>query len=88
MRYLRRKQLTKLGKHLNFNRKNFDIDSMRIIHISSGSLDESFEWRRSSNYIKFYVYSDKGVRIKVLHARTYKKHRENPDKIGDKKGEF
>lgn len=83
MRYLRRKQLTKSGKHLNFNRRNFDIDYMRDIHISSGNLDESFEWRRSSNYIKFYVYSDKGIRIKILHARTYKKRRQNPDKKGD-----
>lgn len=45
--------------------KNHPIESMRNKYLSH-KLDETFEWRRNGNYVKFYVYSKNGVKVKVL----------------------
>lgn len=59
MRYTRNGQIQKMGE------KNHPIESMRNKYLSH-KLDETFEWRRNGNYVKFYVYSKNGVKVKVL----------------------
>lgn len=65
MRYTRNRQMQKIDTSVWRGEKNHPIESMRDKYLAH-KLDESFEWKRNGNYVKFYVYSKNGVKVKVL----------------------